>query len=290
MTLAAGTPGWAVADQSTCSPDAAGPAVCTAPPDNVQDWTDFITALMQHYNGKTQPHIRYYELWNEFNIALWWTGTDAQMLALAQAAYPIIHQDPYSVLLTPSVAGPVGTVAGEQRGDPDDPVPAGGRSAVCRRRRVPRLPRRPEQREPVSDARGRCDDRLQALRQLLWLDHHQRNADARGLRPERARGKPMFQTEGSWGNDTVTDPRHAGGVARPLHAAAGRVALDAESADGGTGSPGRGPTFGWGHDRDCIAPAPTGAGLAYTRCITGSSARRCARRARRRRRNVDVHA
>ena len=42
-------------------------------------------------------------------MALWWTGTTAQMVELAQAAYPIVHADPNSMLLTPSVAGPVGT-------------------------------------------------------------------------------------------------------------------------------------------------------------------------------------
>jgi hypothetical protein len=66
---------------------------CTAAPDNIQDWKDFLTALIEHYNGTTQPHIRYYELWNEANAHNFWSGTFAQMVALGQAAYPIIHQD-----------------------------------------------------------------------------------------------------------------------------------------------------------------------------------------------------
>src|SRR5262249_50794816 len=70
ITLAAGTPAWAA---GSCSPGSS----CTAPPDNIEDWKDFVTALVQHYNGKTQPHIKYYELWNEFNVQLWWTGKDS---------------------------------------------------------------------------------------------------------------------------------------------------------------------------------------------------------------------
>src|SRR5215469_8237579 len=100
ITLAAGTPPWAA---SSCSPGSS----CTVPPDNIVYWTEFIIAMIQHYNGKTQPHIKYYELWNEFNVQLWWTAKDSDLVALAQAAYPIVHRDPYSMLLTPSVAGPV---------------------------------------------------------------------------------------------------------------------------------------------------------------------------------------
>jgi hypothetical protein len=97
MSLTLGlTPDWAVADQSSCSTPNVIPQ-CSAPPGNIQDWT--------------QPHIRYYELWNEAQNTLYWTGTNAQLVALAAAAYPIIHQDTYSMLLSPSVAGPVGNVS-----------------------------------------------------------------------------------------------------------------------------------------------------------------------------------
>jgi hypothetical protein len=97
------TPGWAVADQSSCMHDKTGLVICTAPPDNIQDWIDFITAVVTHYNGTTAPHIKYYEIWNEMSNTKFWTGTPAQMVALAQAAYPIIKTDPYAVVSTPSV-------------------------------------------------------------------------------------------------------------------------------------------------------------------------------------------
>jgi hypothetical protein len=97
------TPGWAVADQTTCFHNKNGTVSCTAPPDNIQDWVDFITAVVNHYNGVTAPHVKYYEIWNEMSNTKFWTGTPAQMVALAQAAYPIIKQDPYALVVTPSV-------------------------------------------------------------------------------------------------------------------------------------------------------------------------------------------
>jgi hypothetical protein len=76
---------------------------CTNPPDNIQDWIDFITTVVNHYNGVTAPHVKYYEIWNEMSNSKFWTGTPAQMVALAAAAYPILKQDPYSMVFTPSV-------------------------------------------------------------------------------------------------------------------------------------------------------------------------------------------
>jgi hypothetical protein len=98
------TPGWAVADQSSCiKNNKTGMVSCTAPPDNIQDWIDFITEVINHYNGVTAPHVAYYEIWNEMSNTKFWTGTPAQMVAMAQAAYPILKQDPYSTVFTPSV-------------------------------------------------------------------------------------------------------------------------------------------------------------------------------------------
>lgn len=97
------TPGWAVADQSTCFHNSNGIVACTAPPDSIQDWVDFITEVVSHYNGTTAPHVKYYEIWNEMSNTKFWSGTPAQMVAMAQAAYPIIKQDPYAIVSTPSV-------------------------------------------------------------------------------------------------------------------------------------------------------------------------------------------
>ncbi len=111
------TPGWAIADQSTCRqlPDPNGPTIigCQAPPDNLQDWKDFITALVQHYNGSSpsRPYIKYYEIWNEWNANDanngFWIGPITQLVALEQTACSIIHAQllNFSFVLTPSTVG-----------------------------------------------------------------------------------------------------------------------------------------------------------------------------------------
>src|SRR5258708_4784170 len=98
------TPGWAVADHTHCFYTVAKNPVlaCTVPPDNLQDWVDFMTALVQHYNGVQVPHVQYYELWNEANDPLFWTGGVPALVAMAQVAYPILKTDPYSQVATPS--------------------------------------------------------------------------------------------------------------------------------------------------------------------------------------------
>lgn len=106
ITLGGYTPMWAAADTSKCAL-VGGQDVCPSPPANMSDWTDFVTAVINHYNGATAPHVLYYELWNEFSSPAFWTGTVQEMVSLAEATYPIIHMDPYSQLLTPSVSGPV---------------------------------------------------------------------------------------------------------------------------------------------------------------------------------------
>ena len=115
MVLTLGmTPGWAVVDQSTCRTLPGGVTGCQAPPDSIQDWQDFISALVQHYNGaSTTPHIKYYEIWNEWNLQDaqngYWIGTPVQLATLQSTACAIIHATPgiqYSFVLTPSTVGP----------------------------------------------------------------------------------------------------------------------------------------------------------------------------------------
>jgi hypothetical protein len=59
----------------------------------------------------TSTATHYYELWNETNTRNFWSGTTAGMVKMAKLAYPIIHSDPHSMVLTPSVARPVGNIA-----------------------------------------------------------------------------------------------------------------------------------------------------------------------------------
>jgi hypothetical protein len=116
------TPSWAISDQSTCRtlPDPGGPTItgCQAPPDNIQDWKDFITALVQHYNGSTPatPYIKYYEIWNEWDVNDaqngFWDGPISSLVGLQTAACSIIHAtlgNTFSLVLTPSTVGPATT-------------------------------------------------------------------------------------------------------------------------------------------------------------------------------------
>ena len=110
------TPSWAVASQSTCRSLNGGVVGCQTPPDNIQDWKDFILALVQHYNGVNAPHIKYYEIWNEWNVNDaqngFWMGTPVQLAALQTTACSIIHAtagDSFSLVLTPSTVGPAAT-------------------------------------------------------------------------------------------------------------------------------------------------------------------------------------
>lgn len=187
------TPGWAVADQTTCFHNKNGTLSCTAPPDNVQDWVDFITAVVNHYNGKTAPHIKYYEIWNEMSNTKFWTGTPAQMLALAQAAYPIIKQDPYALVSTPSVVWKSGVsymtaylqAGGYNYADVISfhgyPSQTGGGQPVP----VP-MPESPlSTNAPIMTM-------ITTFRQI---------ADSNGML-----GKPIITTEGGWGTNGVSDP------------------------------------------------------------------------------------
>ena len=260
MTLSDGTPIWAVADHTTCTGGSLNLKLCTAPPDNIQDWTDFLTAVVQHYNGKTQPHIKYYELWNEINIQLWWTGANAQMLALAQAAYPIIH-DAYSQLLTPSVAGPVGTVSPtSQVNAMTQYLQAGGykyadggafHGYIAAQGGVTPFPM------PEQDTTSGCKAFVGCHGSIITIATQMRAVfDQNGLS-----GKPFFQTEGSWGNMTVTDPdTQVQWVARYNLLQAGlRSTLNLQMAAWFTWAD---PSFGWGNIADASLN-PTPAGVAY---------------------------
>jgi hypothetical protein len=72
---------------------------------NVQ-FAAFVTALVQHSLASSTAKISYYELWDEPDSSLYWTGTEAQMVTMAQTAYNIIHSlDPNAIITGPGIAG-----------------------------------------------------------------------------------------------------------------------------------------------------------------------------------------
>jgi len=83
------TPSWAGPDQ-------------TMPPDDIQDWDDFVTALVTRYKGR----IEAYEIWNEVNNPNYWTGTLEQLVLMQQHAHDTIKSiDINAVVLSASFVG-----------------------------------------------------------------------------------------------------------------------------------------------------------------------------------------
>jgi hypothetical protein len=206
MVLAfGGTPAWAVTDRRHCE-EKYHVTQCTDPPDNIEDWREFITAVIQHYNGKTAPHIRYYELWNEAAIPQYWTGRPEDLVKLAAVAYPIIHSDPYSVLLTPSPAGPAETtdsrstrwMASYLRVGGSKYADGGAIHGYLGTRHVNPYPMPEQDRTPGC---GASPDALCYGSILTQVRNYRRVFDENGLA-----GKPMYNTEGSWGVGPITDP------------------------------------------------------------------------------------
>ena len=104
------TPQWASSNPNdmSCLPDW-GPGGCDSPDDlnpdgsgTDQHWKDFVTALATHSAGQ----IRYWEIWNEPTDVQEWTGTAAQIATMAKDARSIILSiDPKAVMLTPPAHG-----------------------------------------------------------------------------------------------------------------------------------------------------------------------------------------
>ena len=128
------TPAWALSNQATCTkaPFYGGPAntCCTDPPDNNTDWTNFVTDIVNRYNNTAGlRHIRFYEIWNEWTNqgnSAYWTGTIAQLVTLAQLAYPIIKGDSHSLCLAPSVSGKFESVSDTEPSQMAQYLDAGG--------------------------------------------------------------------------------------------------------------------------------------------------------------------
>ena len=254
------TPGWAVADQGSCS-SPNGRVQCTAAPDDIQDWKDFVSALVAHYDGTAHPHVRTYELWNEVNARNFWTGTDAQLVALAQAAYPIVHRDPHSILLTPSVAGPVGTTSATSAVNKMTSYLKAGGAAYADGGAYHGYPAQTGVRPfpmPEDDSTSGCTPFVSCFGSVVTKATQMRAVfDQNGLA-----GKPMFQTEGSWGNGNVTDPdTQVAWLARWILLQAGlRSSLNLQLASWYTW--GGGASQSWGNiETDALAP--TAAGVAW---------------------------
>lgn len=182
------TPPWAAADSQSCK-TTGSVTWCTSGPSQIEDWKKFLKALLNHFDGHTMPHIRYYELWNEMNIDSFYTGTQADLLALAKAAYPIIHTDPHSIMLTPSVAGELVdlTKKGGGAAAMRDYLDAGGAQYADGGAFHGYIAGKTAPYPMPEDENDSIVAKVESMRKVF---------DQHGLA-----GKPMCDTEGSWGND-----------------------------------------------------------------------------------------
>jgi hypothetical protein len=98
-------PPWAAADRSSCHPYAYDTTICSSTVANIEDWKDFMTALVTRYRGR----IQVYELWNEPSDHVAFSGTVAQLVALTQAEHDVIRSiDPDALIVGPTMQGYMG--------------------------------------------------------------------------------------------------------------------------------------------------------------------------------------
>ena len=96
------TPQWASAQPN--APGPYGPGQC-APPANIADWDNYVTAVVTHAAGR----IKLWELWNEPNDAQFYCGDMPTMVTMAAHAYDIVKRiDPTARVLTPAVTSTSG--------------------------------------------------------------------------------------------------------------------------------------------------------------------------------------
>ena len=188
-------------------------------------------------------------------------GTYTQMLQLAQAAYPIVHQDPYSILLTPSVTSKISKMVSWMAGY----LHAGGWQYADGGAFHGYMGANGSSLFPMPEDSGSFGSIITKVTEMRAV------FDTSGLA-----GKPMFQTEGSWGNFNVTDPdSQTAWLARYMLLQAGLSAstnLQLASWFAWADS-----NFGWG-DIQTRSQQPTAAGTAYGqvfRWMAGATASPC---------------
>jgi len=194
------TPSWASSqpNDTTC---ASGPGECDPSndlnPDGTginQHWKDFVTAIATHTAGR----IKYWEVWNEPSNAWSWTGTHAQMVRMAKDARQIILSiDPDAKIVSPSVG--ISTLG--YQGWMADFLAAGGGpyvDIIGFHGYIQHPPNEPQAEEFVT--------RMDSFTSMLARYNQG--------------GKPLWDTEGSWGKTYKTgftsQDKQAGFTARFL--------------------------------------------------------------------------
>jgi hypothetical protein len=91
------SPQWASArpteDSRTGTPGTA------AEPADMEDWRNFVRTVATRYKGR----IEAYEIWNEPNLTMYWTGSVKQLVDMSREAFRIIKSvDPGALLVLPA--------------------------------------------------------------------------------------------------------------------------------------------------------------------------------------------
>lgn len=162
------TPTWA-SSHPTAKCDY-NPGACY-PPRDVQDWDNFVRAIATHAGGR----IKYWEMWNEANQHEYWSGGIPALATMTQHASKIIKSiSPSAKIFSPSGVG--GGVKISTFLDEFFTTGAGTFvDGVAFHGYVNSIPARPESVNGIVDAV-----------QSVMAAHGQR-------------GKPLWDTEGSWG-------------------------------------------------------------------------------------------
>jgi hypothetical protein len=93
------SPTWASARPTEPSTHLPGGA---AEPRDIEDWRTFVRTIATRYQGRAHQ----YEVWNEPNVAKFFSGSVDSLVRLTREAYLIIHEiDPQAVMISPSYAG-----------------------------------------------------------------------------------------------------------------------------------------------------------------------------------------
>lgn len=74
----------------------------SAEPRDMEDWRNYVRVVATRYKGK----VHHYELWNEVNLPMFYTGSPEKLVALAREMSAILKEvDPTNVFVSPSITG-----------------------------------------------------------------------------------------------------------------------------------------------------------------------------------------
>ena len=79
-----------------------GENLTASEPKDIDDWRNYIKTLAERYKGK----IKYWEIWNEPDMLMFYTGSVKKMVELTKEAYKILKAvDPDNKIISPPVTG-----------------------------------------------------------------------------------------------------------------------------------------------------------------------------------------